>query len=402
MLDKFFSLRCPDCGGKITEEERYCPHCGVDLEAPISPTETGSGDKEDSPARGHFKAAQKGYELTTQAGLHDALVNCDLAIQYDPNFADAHNLRGLVLDEMGRLEEAIAAYREALRLNPDFGEARINLEDAEAELASPPVSTLSNDLITFAAEDDAQSAGSRKYILWVLAALMVSYALFFGFTRVQQIANGYLIPKTTVVLVPDVPDGVVVEQADLETAALVLSERCKRLGYYNVAFEVSTAGELVGMIPVTVDAAKFAEQVGDVGLLEFVDFGEKPALIGDFIRTDLESKYLPQVDGYEWHTVMSNEGVLLAESSPSQNGFDFQVSFSLTVEGTQIFLTHTSENVGSYLGIVLDKRVVAAPIINQPITDGQGMISGAFTEEEAKELAVMLQTKPLPFPVRLR
>jgi len=158
MLEKFFSLRCPDCGGKITEEERYCPHCGVDLEAPISPS-IGSNEDEHSPARQHFKAAVKGYEKTTKAGLRDALVNCDLALQYDPNFADAHNLRGLVLDEMGRLEEAITAYREALRLNPDLGDARINLEDAVAERANNQSEFgFTNEAIGFAEEEAKELA----------------------------------------------------------------------------------------------------------------------------------------------------------------------------------------------------------------------------------------------------
>ena len=270
MLDVFFSLRCPDCGGKIKEEERYCPHSGVDLDAPITPTEAGSGDTVNSPARQHFRAAQKGYEITTEAGLRDALINCDLALQYDPNFADAHNLRGLALDEMGRIEEAIAAYRKALQLNPDLGEARINLEDAEAELASQSAPESANQSIGFIEESEPRSSGSGKYIMWILAALMVSYALLFGFTQIQKFANAYLLPKTTVVFISDVPDGVTVEQADLEKAAQVLSERSERLGYSNVTFEVSTAGEIVGMIPVTVDAVKFAEQVGDVGILEFV------------------------------------------------------------------------------------------------------------------------------------
>ena len=402
MLEKFFSLRCPDCGGKITEEERYCPHCGVDLEAPISPS-IGSNEDEHSPARQHFKAAVKGYEMTTKAGLRDALVNCDLALQYDPNFADAHNLRGLVLDEMGRLEEAITAYREALRLNPDLGDARINLEDAVAERANNQSEFgFTNEAIGFAEEEKPRNRGFVKRIPSILALLMIFFVSFLKSDLIKNLANAYLLPKTSVVFIPDVPDGIAVSHTDLEEAAQVLSERSQRLGYSNITFEVSTAGEIVGMIPVTMDAVEFSEQVGDVGLLEFVDFGEKPALAGDIIRTDLESKYLQQVDGHEWHTVMSNEGVLSAASYRSQTDFGFQVSFSLNAEGAQIFLKHTSENVGTYLGIVLDKRVVSVPMINQPITDGQGMISGTFTEEEAKELAVILQTKPLPFPVRLR
>jgi Flp pilus assembly protein TadD len=53
-----------------------------------------------------------------------------------PNYADAHNLRGIILEELGRKEEAVSAYREAVRVDPSFREAAENLQDLEAELKS--------------------------------------------------------------------------------------------------------------------------------------------------------------------------------------------------------------------------------------------------------------------------
>jgi len=58
---------------------------------------------------------------------------CDLALELAPDCAEAHNLRGVVLESLGRGEEAIDAYGEAVRLDPMLIEARQNLEDAEAE-----------------------------------------------------------------------------------------------------------------------------------------------------------------------------------------------------------------------------------------------------------------------------
>ncbi len=65
--------------------------------------------------------------------LPAALSACDAALQVAPQWAEAHNLRGIVLDELGRTREAIAAYREALRLDPAFSDAATNLAELQAE-----------------------------------------------------------------------------------------------------------------------------------------------------------------------------------------------------------------------------------------------------------------------------
>lgn len=82
-------------------------------------------------ARQHFEQASA-YDAQGEA--EKALHECDLAIQLAPAWAEPHNLRGIVLDEMGRREEAIAAYREAVRLDPALRKAQDNLSRAKSEL----------------------------------------------------------------------------------------------------------------------------------------------------------------------------------------------------------------------------------------------------------------------------
>jgi preprotein translocase subunit SecD len=57
--------------------------------------------------------------------------------------------------------------------------------------------------------------------------------------------------------------------------------------------------------------------------------------------------------------------------------------------------------VGQYLAIVLDKKVISAPVIKNPITDGQGIIQGGFTSASANALAVQLRYGSLPVPVKV-
>lgn len=85
----------------------------------------------------HFEQASA-YE--EQSKFEEALKACDAAIQMIPNYADAHNLRGIVLEGLGRKEEAALAYREAVHSDPTYSEAVENLKDLEDELKSASTS----------------------------------------------------------------------------------------------------------------------------------------------------------------------------------------------------------------------------------------------------------------------
>ena len=122
------ALHCPDCGKAISEQDQVCPHCGVDLEVPLDEAQL------QTLAAEHLEKAQNGYDLGWD--FKGALAECDLALEYTPNSARLHNLRGLILDALGKTGLAVQAYKQALQLDPDLAEARANLTDAEAELKS--------------------------------------------------------------------------------------------------------------------------------------------------------------------------------------------------------------------------------------------------------------------------
>ncbi|GIV00283.1 MAG: protein translocase subunit SecD [Actinomycetota bacterium] len=74
----------------------------------------------------------------------------------------------------------------------------------------------------------------------------------------------------------------------------------------------------------------------------------------------------------------------------------WRVLFDLTAEGADRFAEITSRLVGRELAIVLDREVISAPRIREPITGGSGEITGSFTEQEAKDLATVLNAGALP------
>ncbi len=97
--------------------------------------------------------------------------------------------------------------------------------------------------------------------------------------------------------------------------------------------------------------------------------------------------------------IMSGENLIDAQPSIQNQKNEPTVSFSLDRLGAQKFGRVTTDNVGKRLAIVLDGKIISAPNINEPITSGNGMISGNFTFQEATDLALLLRSGALPTPL---
>jgi len=82
----------------------------------------------------------------------------------------------------------------------------------------------------------------------------------------------------------------------------------------------------------------------------------------------------------------------------SQTG-EWVVNFTFDSVGTRRFADVTRQNVGRRFAVVLDNKVITAPVIREPITGGQGQISGSFTAQSANDLAVLLRAGALPAPL---
>jgi len=76
------------------------------------------------------------------------------------------------------------------------------------------------------------------------------------------------------------------------------------------------------------------------------------------------------------------------------------VSITFNKQGAKIFARVTEQNVGKQLATILDNKVHSAPVIREKIPNGQARITGNFTLEEAKDLAVVLRAGALPAPVK--
>ena len=78
------------------------------------------------------------------------------------------------------------------------------------------------------------------------------------------------------------------------------------------------------------------------------------------------------------------------------------VSFKFDAAGARRFGDATKENVGKPFAIVLDSKVISAPVIREPILGGSGIISGSFTVQSASDLALLLRAGALPAPIEIK
>lgn len=93
---------------------------------------------------------------------------------------------------------------------------------------------------------------------------------------------------------------------------------------------------------------------------------------------------------------LAGEHVRDARLGFDQNNNEPIVLFHLDPVGTEIFAELTQNGIGRQLAIVLDNKVMSAPVIRSVIAGGQGEISGNFTAEQASDLALVLRTGALP------
>jgi len=78
-----------------------------------------------------------------------------------------------------------------------------------------------------------------------------------------------------------------------------------------------------------------------------------------------------------------------------------QVALIFTDEGGKLFAKITERNVGKPVAIYLDQFLLSAPVVQQKIEGGNAVITGNFTVDEAKKLAIAINSGALPLPIKL-
>jgi preprotein translocase subunit SecD len=120
-------------------------------------------------------------------------------------------------------------------------------------------------------------------------------------------------------------------------------------------------------------------------------------------RVDKETKVERKIPNVvQKRTLLTGSELTRAEvqADPNSTG-NWQVSIEFTATGTRIFGEVTEQNVGRRLAIILDGTLYSAPRINERIPGGRAVITGQFTVDEARDLAIVLRAGALPAPVTI-
>ena len=99
--------------------------------------------------------------------------------------------------------------------------------------------------------------------------------------------------------------------------------------------------------------------------------------------------------------ILNGENLLDAQPQMNNQTNETVVSFTLDRVGAKKFGKATSTGIGKQLAIVLDGKIVSAPVIRDTIASGNGQISGNFTFQSATDLALLLRSGALPAPLNI-
>ncbi len=166
------------------------------------------------------------------------------------------------------------------------------------------------------------------------------------------------------------------------------------------ALESGTMEQLIGVVERRVNQLGLTESVvqrrgTDRIAVELPGYDDQDAAIAALGKTAL----LTMSDE---HGNVIITGAELKEATLSRDNYGRPaVAVTFRPDGATKFATFTRANVGRALVIRLDDDILSTAVIQEPITDGRGQISGRFSIDEAKELTALLRAGALPVPVRV-
>ena len=253
----------------------------------------------------------------------------------------------------------------------------------------------------------------RTYRLLIIIMIIVALAIWIdlpnnpgihiaGINRDIETRLGLdLVGGVQALLEADLPEGTAVEAEKMRTATRIVENRVNGLGVTEALVQQAGVNRIVVELPGVDDPTVAISTIQETGLLEFVDMGNTPLPAGTIIVTDIATSEAPDAEEQVWQTVMTGDVIDNVQVSRDPTSGQYLIQFQLNSEGADTFSEYTTTHVGEYLGIVLDKTVISAPNVNEPITEGEGVISGAFTLESANNLAVQLRYGSLPIPLKV-
>jgi preprotein translocase subunit SecD len=199
------------------------------------------------------------------------------------------------------------------------------------------------------------------------------------------------------------------EQA-VTQALQTIDRRVNELGVAepNISRYGQSNDEILVQLPGVSDVGRAKEIISNTAVLELKIVEAGPAGTQEQLLQSYSGKVPEDMEVVQGAASSGDTSYYLVRKVPAVTGQDLRsakptidennqpaVAFSLTNDGSRKFGKVTGENVGRLLAIVLDRRVISAPRIEQRITS-DGRIHGSFTTEQVNDLSLVLRTGALP------
>jgi len=216
----------------------------------------------------------------------------------------------------------------------------------------------------------------RKNVFAKLMAIVIVIIAVFAYyisPLAHSIKQGLDLQGGTHVVLEaiDTPEAPVNDDA-VNRVVKIIERRVNELGLTEPIIQREGSRRIIVELPGVKDPEKAIEMLGKTAMLEFKDEAGVTALNG----TDLKDAHA-QID-------QANKNL---------------VALEFTEEGAQKFADLTTKNIGKKIAVLLDKKVLTNPTVNEPITGGKAVITGSQTIEEAQNLAILMRSGSLPVKV---
>jgi preprotein translocase subunit SecD len=251
-------------------------------------------------------------------------------------------------------------------------------------------------------------------ILLILAIIGATVYILFQL----PINLGLDLQGGTRLVLEGVPTDKVKVTADSMTGAVaVIRNRIDALGVTEPIIQRKGANQIVVELPGVKDPDRALKIIGDTALLEFVEADWAPADTSRLTSARLKEFYGSEarldkvIDTKDGRTVSERQivlrktaltGALLKGAWPGVDEYGNPVvDIEFNSEGGALFANITARSVGKPIAIVLDKKIISAPTVREPIPSGKAQISGSFTVADVQDLVIKLKAGALPIPVKL-
>jgi preprotein translocase subunit SecD len=204
-------------------------------------------------------------------------------------------------------------------------------------------------------------------------------------------------------------------RAALEQSVETIRNRVDQFGVTEPEIVPQGDNRILIQLPGVKDPKRAINLIGKTALLEFKLLDEEHSLEqamkgnippGDILARGvrLDDKTGQRMELYyllKAKTLLTGQNLEYAQVKISDRFGEPYVGIKFDAQGAKDFDRITSENVGKRLAIVLDGVVHSAPVIKERISGGEAQITGTFTTEEARDLAIVLRAGALPAPVKV-